>query len=525
MGDPGQPPHAPGLTRWRVIGMAAAIALAAASWGAGSRATLNTGILWPGLERWSSTGGSPLLATLAILAMGVLVWAWWQLRDAAASLRWWRVTTATWFLPLVASVPLYSRDLYSYAAQGALWAQGVDPYEHGVSALDSDWKDSTAPTWLDSTVPYGPVWLALARLCATLARGDLVVALILLRVIAILAVVVMAWAVPELARRLGHVEPSRALWLGVAAPLVGAHFISGAHNDALMVAGILTGLVLALRARFVLACLVLALAAMVKVTAIVVVPFVVLLWAAHRVAAPPAVGGRPDQLPSGARVLTWLGIVRAGAFSLLVTAVPILVVSVATGLGFGWLNPTAASGKNEQWTSLPTGLGMAVGAIGHLIGHDEWRDTGISVARTLALGVMALVLVLLWLATARRAADRVAVVRASGLALVAVVVLGPAFLGWYSLWILPILAVTISPATHRRTITWLAVVATLLCFAQLPDGYSLGLTTTAVGVPIVLVATALLLRAAWRWWTVTDWRHFLDLSGVGVGPRTTGHAD
>ncbi|MDN5791408.1 MAG: polyprenol phosphomannose-dependent alpha 1,6 mannosyltransferase MptB, partial [Micrococcales bacterium] len=339
-------------------------------------------------------------------------------------------------------------------------------------------------------------------------------AVILLRLIALLAVLLIAWAVPELARRLGVVDPAKAFWLAVATPLVGAHFISGGHNDALMVAGVLTGLVLALRGRFAIACLVLALAAMVKVTALVVVPFIALLWAARRV-----------ELEPGAEALRWAGIVRAGVLAVIATAAPVLVVSLVSRLGFAWLNPASTPGKNEQWTSLPTGLGMAVGAAGHLLGHEEWRDAGISVARTLALGVMVLVLVLLWLTTARQARDQVRVVRAAGLALLFVVVLAPAFLGWYYLWFLPILAVTVSPETRRPVITGLAVIATILCFAQLPDGYSLGLTTTVIGVPIVLVVTALLVRAAWRWARRTDWRHLLVLAGPGVEPSMTGRPD
>ncbi|HET7397193.1 MAG TPA: polyprenol phosphomannose-dependent alpha 1,6 mannosyltransferase MptB [Intrasporangium sp.] len=480
--------------RWRLAGCAAAVALAAASWGAGSLPTLHTRVLWPGLAWQAPTGGSPLLATVSVAAMAVLVLAWWRLRDAAVTARWWQQTSLAWFVPLVASAPLYSRDLYSYAAQGALWHAGLSPYEHGVRDLASDWRGSTAPTWLDSPAPYGPVWLLLARGAAAASGGNLVVALGLLRVVAVLGVVVLVVAVPWLARRLGVVDPSRATWLAVAVPLVGAHLVSGAHNDALMVAGVLGGLVLALRRRFALACVVLSLAAMVKVTAVVVVPFVALLWAADHAAS-----------SRGASV-RWRDLVRAGSLCLVATALPTMALGLSTGLGFGWLNPAATSGRNEQWTSLPTALGMAVGAIGHVLGTDGWRDPGIAVMRGLGLGVLLVVLVLLWLTTARWAGDPARVVRAAGLALLAVVVLAPAFLGWYYLWVLPVLAVCVDPDRHRRTVTWIAVAAAVLCFAQLPDGYSLGLTTTAVGVPLAVVATGLLVRAGWRWARRTDWR-------------------
>jgi alpha-1,6-mannosyltransferase len=500
--------------------------LAGASWGAGSRPTLHTSILWPGVTWWADTGGSPLLTSVAILAMAVLVTVWWRLRDAKVTTRWWWVTSAAWFVPLAASVPLYSRDLYSYAAQGALWLQGLSPYDHTVAELDSPWRDSTAPTWLHTTAPYGPVFLLVARGVAAVSGGQLWLALLLLRLVAVVAVVVIAWAIADLARRLGVVAPERATWLAVAAPLVGAHFVSGGHNDALMVAGVLAGLALALRGRFVGACVLVALATMVKVTAVVALPFVALLWAlspsrreasSHREASSQEKQSGLSSVEGRGSGWAWGRVVRACGAAAAVAGVVIVGVTLATGLGWSWLNPADTSGKNEQWTSLPTGLGMAIGAVGHVLGHPEWRETGITVMRAVGLVVLGVLLVTSWLRTARRLvrgnptvpvtsdhlepgeeAFAAEIVRSAGWALLAVVVLAPVFLGWYFLWVLPLLAVSVDPTTRRRTITWLAVVATVLCFAQLPDGYSLGLTTTAVGVPIDLVATALLVRAGWR---------------------------
>ncbi|HET8595978.1 MAG TPA: hypothetical protein VFM07_12075, partial [Intrasporangium sp.] len=66
--------------RWRWIGVAAAVVLAASSWGSGSRPTLNRHILWPGLEWWSAKGGSPAAALVSLVAMAVLLLAWWRLR-------------------------------------------------------------------------------------------------------------------------------------------------------------------------------------------------------------------------------------------------------------------------------------------------------------------------------------------------------------------------------------------------------------------------------------------------------------
>ena len=509
--EPGRVRSTAHAARWRWLGLAASAALAAASWGAGARASLNRGVLWPGVLWWRDTNGSPLLASVALLAMVGLVVAWWRLRWATVTVRWWWGTVTLWWAPLIASVPLYSRDLYSYAAQGLLWADGLNPYDHTVRELDSEWRASTAPTWLDTPTPYGPVWLLLARGVAVVSGGHLALAMLLLRLLAVAGVVVIGWAVADVARRLGT-DPVRATWLAVACPLVGAHFVSGAHNDALMVAAVLGGFALALRGRFVGACLVVAVGAMVKVTAVVALPFIALLWA-----------GAPLGEGAASRVLTWGRVVRCGASTLVAAAVPMVLVAVLTNLGFAWLNPASTPGKNEQWTSLPTGLGVAVAAVGHVLGHDDWREPAIAVSRAVALGVLGVLLALIWLRAAKaldraglpddvaRLESRARIVRAAGWALVAVVVLAPVLLPWYYLWALPVLAVSLAP-TRQQAEKPLAVVATVVCFMTLPEGYSLGLTTTAVGVPIDIVVTGLLVLLGIRTARRVGWRDLPDLA-------------
>ena len=85
---------------------------------------------------------------------------------------------------------------------------------------------------------------------------------------------------------------------------------------------------------------------------------------------------------------------------------------------------------------------------------------------------------------AAAAEARLRPVRGIAWAMLAVVVLAPVFLGWYYLWALPLFAVSLGALWQERLERPLAVVATVVCFATLPEGYSLGLTTTAVGVPI-----------------------------------------
>ena len=57
--------------------------------------------------------------------------AWWSLRRSVPSLRWAYVTAGLWLVPLLLAPPLGSRDLYSYACQGAVFSGGGDPTARG----------------------------------------------------------------------------------------------------------------------------------------------------------------------------------------------------------------------------------------------------------------------------------------------------------------------------------------------------------------------------------------------------------
>lgn len=461
---------------WRWVGLIGSLVLAGASWFCAATPTEFTSV-WPGLEVWRPiANGSPLAASLTILGMAAVTYSWWAIRDLGVSLRWLRTTGALWFGPLLLSASLYSRDIYSYAAQGLMLQVGLDPYRQGVQDLQSPWALSVSSVWLDTIAPYGPLFLLLARGAAAVAGGHQLVALALLRLLAVAGVVVMGWAVAVIARRLG-VDPVRATWLGVLTPIVGGHLVSGAHNDALMIALMLTAVVLALGHRHVAALVMVALAMTIKAPAVVLVPFLALLWAVDR---------------EGDHPLTWMRVIGRSLAAGVASLVAFIGLSLATGLGFAWLPALGTPGKSNQWTSVSTSFGFLVGFLGHLAGRDV-TDTAITAFRTLALGLLAVVLVLIWLYAVKHSHDRRVVCQSAGLAVLAVVVLAPAFHGWYLLWALPLLAAT---TTSRRGLTLLGLVAALLAFAVLPGGYGLALTTTWVGVPLMVVLAVVLgLRA------------------------------
>lgn len=432
----------------RYAGLAGATLLAVSAYLGGVKPTWHGGVT--PLTIWQGEYG-PLIVSTWLVGTGLLVGAWWYARRGVPSTRWAYVTVGLWLLPLVVAPPMGSRDVYSYACQGAVYTAGENPYSAGVAELGCPWLQSVSPMWWDSPAPYGPVFVLLAGAAAALG-GTLVGTIVVLRVVAVLGVVLAAGCLPALARRCG-VPGERALWLMLGCPIVAVHLVSGAHNDALMVGLMVAGL-LVIVARpgrswsLLVGGALLGLAIGVKVTAGVVVPFAALI------AAPG-----PYRLRALLRHGGW---VVGGA------VLSVLATTTASGLGWGWVNGLTRSGDSIQWTSAPTAVGLAIEYVGRLFGV---RFDAVPLVRVVALVVLALVLVALWW-RARTGSP----MTGAGIALAATVVLAPVFHPWYAVWPLAVLAVTVGSSQ------WFLLPFALATFLTLPDGTNLARFTKFPGV-------------------------------------------
>jgi alpha-1,6-mannosyltransferase len=465
----------------RYVGLAGSLLLAVAAYRGGAHSPWHPTIT-PGTIYYGENGVITPLAWL--LGTALLIGAWCAGRRSIPSARWAYVTAGLWALPLVAFLPLGSYDVYSYACQGWQQSAGLDPYSGGVDLLGCPWHEAVAPTWLSSPAPYGPVFLVLAALAVKLG-GSLTGTLIGLRVIAVLGVGLIAVSLPSLARRSG-VPLGRAVWLALACPLIPIHLISGAHNDALMVGFVVAALALAADRRVLLAGLLFGLAVGVKATAVVAVPFAVLLalrptlWTTEEKRQTPVVSSSPPETGWGR-----LGILRAdrkllfrASGELLLGMIGVLVVvTIFSGRGLGWFKGLVGSGVSVQWTSPPTAVGMTL----ELAGLH-------AVPITRAIGIAALVVVLVWLWWRARRAEPLLY---AGLALAATVVLAPVFHPWYLTWPLAVLA-----ATVRRETLWLVVPAAVAAALCLPDGYNLALATKSQGAILMTVFLIVLIGKA-----------------------------
>ncbi|WP_345628976.1 polyprenol phosphomannose-dependent alpha 1,6 mannosyltransferase MptB [Rugosimonospora acidiphila] len=444
-----------------------------------------------------------------------------------------------WAAVLLASAPLGSRDGYAYACQGTLVTHGVDPYTSGIAALPCPWLTSVPALWWTTPTPYGPLWLMLSGAAAAGSGGHLAVAIALLRVIAVAGVALIGWAGLRLARTLG-VDPARAAWLGALSPVVLVHAVSGVHNDALLAGLVVTGLAVAARpavarpaaprppalaaaasgpaasgpavpgpaasgptapetaslasdppgidplgidslgtgppgiaawwasplARAALAGALIGLAVGVKATALVALPFVALLAAGDR---------------------RWWQIIRAGAVACLGLAAGYAVFAVPSGYGVGWLPALRGTAQLIQWTSLPTGIGMAAGYLVRGLGRPDLATPALDVARAVGLVILTVTLVGLWL-RARRLAERPQpVVAAAGVALAATVLLAPVAFPWYLLAPLAVLAFSVSGERARHR---LALGVAGLALLVLPDGTGVAALTK---LPGALLDTALVI--------------------------------
>lgn len=391
--------------------------------------------------------GRGIATGVVVLGMLLLASAWWQLRPLLDDLapHALLVVAAVWSLPLVFGPPLFSQDLYAYAGQGHLVANHIDPYTYGPGDYEpaSKWSYNVDKVWRYSPAPYGPVWLALSGLVVRLAGNHLVPALFMLRGLAVLGLVLIAWALPRLARAHG-VAPQRALWLGLANPLLLIHGIGGGHNDTLMVGLLACGLVAASRTptsyRLVLATLLIVSAALVKLPAIA------------------ALGFLPMALP------TWRQRFRAALVIAPTAVVSGVLLTVITGLGWGWLNNLDAGSARVSIFSPVSGIGHG---LGELLKEIGLVDTPLVVTRLVlagglaAAGVIALVLLL--------RSNTLGPQRALGLSLIAVVALAPTVQPWYLVWGLVLLAAVIG----RRAEIALGALSLALCLSILPNGRSL----------------------------------------------------
>ncbi|MDP2774884.1 MAG: polyprenol phosphomannose-dependent alpha 1,6 mannosyltransferase MptB [Nocardioides sp.] len=364
--------------------------------------------------------------TAVLLGLGLLAGQWLSLcrhvalaegddRDDALALV--RHATVVWCAPLALAPPLFSRDGWSYAAQGMLAHLGLSPYEHGPATLRGPIVEAVDPRWMETIAPYGPVPLLFGDLAAA-QTGNPWVLVVGHRLVALVGLALLAWAVPRLARWTG-VNPALACAVVLASPLMLTNGVGGLHNDLLMVGLMAAALVVGVEQSWWLGAALGGAAAAVKIPGGLVCIAIALA-----------------SLPAGALLVDR---VRRLAGAAVVSVTTLVGLGVVTGLGVGWVHGLSVPGSVNTPLSVTTLVGGALDWVAGTAGLG--LDSGTFRALVRALGSVATAAVIVAVALRGPTGSGGRALAALATMTGATMVLGPVVHLWYLLWVVPFVAV------------------------------------------------------------------------------------
>jgi len=384
---------------------------------------------------WGVSGVAvpPIPYDRLLVGVGVvgLIAAWWLVRPFRVDVNL-PLTLAVWCLPLLLVAPVLTRDASAYADIGWMLQHGLNPYIVGIGTSSGPFAGQVDPFWAGTGTAYPPLALEVARIIVAVTHAQPYWTVVAMRVPVLVSVGVMLWVVPKLARAF-DLPPDQASWLVVLNPVMVVFFVGGMHNDAPMVAVTLVALWLVTRWPQAWMSLLVAPAAV----------GVAMAFKQQGGLAVVAVAGLPvmAQLAAHTR-LGRVGLLAGRTvIAAIVASATFAVISLVTGLDFGWthwLNVMGKAGTLAPLAFVSKRLAVVVGAHG----GDPARflqDAGL-------VTVVIVVLVVAWLFI--HFADRPLCVTAWGA--LAVAVLGQALHPWYLPWGLAMFGLTQSSTRQRR---------------------------------------------------------------------------
>jgi Glycosyltransferase family 87 len=301
-------------------------------------------------------------------------------------------------LTFLLAPPLMSTDVFSYVDYARLGAiHGLNPYLHTPFASPGDAVyPFVGEKWRHTPTAYGPLFTLISYPLAHLSVPNAVWAMKGLAALASVACVGLVW---RCSRLLGRDGLRPALLIGLN-PMLLVYAVGGGHNDLLMIALMLGAVALAIAERDRLAGIGVVAAATIKAPAVVMLPFLLLG------------SRRPRQVLAG--VVVGLAAVAA-------------------------LSAVAFDGQAWRFLDVLRGQQNLVGA--DSFPHELARLLGLERAvpvMAIAHAALAVTAVALFVAV-RRGADWLA---ASGWLLLVLVVTTSFPLPWYTIWALPLAAIS-----------------------------------------------------------------------------------
>ena len=343
-----------------------------------------------------------------------------------------------WAVPLLLAPPLFSRDVYTYAAQGEMVSHHINPYSYGPNVLGATPFNQLADSvWSGTESPYGPTFLTVDGALDQASGHQILADLVLLRLLEVAGIALMVAATPTLARSLKR-DPAHAVLLGAGSPLVLLSLLAGDHNDALMVGLLVAGLAVAKRVGTVPGVILCALAAGVKSPAALGVLFLGWVWAG------PAASTRRR--------------IAHTALAGLIALATMEVMALVSGTGWGWVRTTSTADASFTGVTPVNVLARGVSIFSHVLQMPVSTMDARPVFMVLGLLIAVYVGYRLLLRSPRDG-----VVLCLGLTLLVLALLGPIVWSWYVTWGVVVLA----PAAYGRLRTALIVISTFWAFAGL----------------------------------------------------------
>ncbi len=377
------------------------------------------------------------------------------------------LVVVVWAVPLLLAPPLFSRDVYTYAAQGEMVSHHIDPYSYGPSVLGATpFNQMADATWSRTESPYGPTFLEADGILDQASGHEILADLVLLRLLEVAGVALMVAATPTLARSLRR-DPAHAVLLGAGSPLVLLSLVAGEHNDALMLGLLLAGLAVAKRFGTVPGVILCALAAGVKSPAALGVLFLGWVWAG------PAASTRRR-----------IGHTAAAGLIALAT---LEVMALVSGTGWGWVRTTTTAGSSFTGVTPINVVARTVSIVSHVLQVPISTLAARPVFIVLGLLIAVYVGYRLLLRSPRDG-----VVLCLGLTLLVLALLGPIVWSWYVTWG----SVVLAPAAYGRLRTALIVISTFWAFAGMTSVHNIYLRMLHTFFVTDLLLVAMLLAVA-----------------------------
>jgi alpha-1,6-mannosyltransferase len=382
----------------------------------------------PGIAGWLGFAGERLGYRVFLIALLVLVGSYGGIlaiaargRSGSISTRWAIALVAALELIVFAGPILLSTDVFSYIAYARMAVlHGVNPYIHGPHSIFGDpiYK-YVGSDWRKVATAYGPIYTLLTYPLVPLGLKGAVWGAKTQALLASAGTLALTWR----CARIRGLDPKMALLIVGLNPLYFVYGLGGAHNDLIMTLLMMAAVALTFAGREGFSGASLMIGGLVKATAIVPLPFMLL----SRRRPAPLLGALLAALLGAAAALAAFGVHGLDVISA--------------------LNRDAGFVSTD---SFPTEIAHLLGKPGIFpVDHDLLKGA-----------LVVIVVYLMW--RTWRGYDWVA---ASGWTLLAIAVTSTWLLAWYTLWTLPLAAVS---RDRRLLVATLAVQALFVVHQNAP---------------------------------------------------------